>query len=80
MLFHTKNREFGRGSLRGVANDGALALLADKKFVNGMGWGPGGHMKTWAPAMRTLEARWNLKIDRVGSDTKLESCGPQCMT
>jgi hypothetical protein len=79
LMIHTKNTEFGQGSLRGVANEGALVLLADKKLVIGMGWGLGSHMKTWARAMQTLEARWNLKVDRVGSGTKLESWVPQCM-
>ena len=73
LMFHTKNTEFGQGSLRGVANEGALVLLADKKLVIGMGWGPGSHMKTWARAMQILEARWNLKVDRVDSGTNLES-------
>jgi hypothetical protein len=46
LVFHTKNKEFGQGSLRGVANEGAMVLLADKKLVIGMGWGMGSHMKT----------------------------------
>jgi hypothetical protein len=78
-MFHTKNTVFGQGWLRGAVKEGALVLLADKKLVIGMGWGPGSHMKTWGRAMRTLEARWNLKVDRVGSGTKLESWVPQCM-
>ena len=79
LVFHTKNTEFGQGSLRGVANEGALVPLVDKKLVIGMGWGPGSHRKTWERGMQTLEARWNLKVDRVDLDMKLESWAPQCM-